>query len=159
MPALTFWGNTVERRTGIIIGIVALVAAATFFLVRAAEGRITADIVSRAGSLAIPSEWKKTVDIVRREQFLCMDTNPCPSIARQWDSGTKLASADLQVVVAPAGLTLKIDGTCQRKPNESGTIPVCTGTGTDGDYDYIVGIVSPSQNEPDIFTLEVRPVP
>ncbi|WP_223979675.1 hypothetical protein [Arthrobacter sp. NicSoilB8] len=148
-----------KRRTGIIIGVVALVAAAAFFLVRAAEDRVTADMLSRADRLAIPSDWKKTVDIVRGEQFLCLDTNPCPSIARQWDSGAKLATADLQAVVAPAGLTLKIDGTCQRKPNESGTIPVCTGTGTDGDYNYIVGIVSASQSEPDIFTLEVRPVP
>ena len=159
MPALKFWGNTVERRTGIIIGVVALVAVAAFFLVRAAEDRVTADMVSRADRLAIPSEWQKTVDIVRGEQFLCMDTNPCPSLARQWDTGTKLTAVDLQAVAAPAGLRLKIEGTCQRKPNESGIIPVCIGTGTDGDYNYLIGVVSPSQSESDTFTLEVRPVP
>ncbi|MFF2244290.1 hypothetical protein ACFVTM_08945 [Arthrobacter sp. NPDC058130] len=148
-----------RRRTGIIIGVVALIAAAACFLVRAAEDRVTADIVSRVDRLAVPSDWKKTVDIVRGERFLCLDTNPCPSIARQWDSGMKLAAADLRAVVAPAGLTLEIDGTCQRKPNESGTVPVCTGTGTAGHYNYIVGIVSASRSEPDVFTLEVRPVP
>ena len=149
-------GNTVKRRTGIILAAV-LIVGVSFFLIRAVDDRSTDDMVSRADRLAIPSAWSQLDNIVRREQFLCISTNPCPSIARRWDTGTELTPADLQAIAAPASLALKVDGTCQRRPNSGGNIPVCTGTATDGDYDYRLAVASPGPGEPVEFILEVKP--
>lgn len=152
-----FWGNTVKRRTGIILAAVVLIVGVSFFLIRAADDRTTDEMVSGSARLAIPSAWKQLDNIVRREQFLCISTNPCPSLARRWATGTELTPADLQAIAAPASLSLKVEGTCQRRPNSGGNIPVCTGTATDGDYDYRLAVASPGPGEPVEFILEVKP--
>ena len=115
-----------KRRTVIILAAVALIVGVSFFLIRAADDRTTADMVSRSDRLGIPSTWKQLDNIERRDQFLCISTNPCPSLARQWATGTELTPADLQAIAAPGYLSLKVEGTCQRRPNSGGNIPVCT---------------------------------
>lgn len=67
-------------RTATLIGVI-VVAGAAFFITRSFEDRATNDFVSQVSRLAIPAGWKPLDDIIRREQFLCASTNPCPSIA------------------------------------------------------------------------------
>ncbi|MBC7762245.1 MAG: hypothetical protein H7201_10720, partial [Candidatus Saccharibacteria bacterium] len=97
----------------ILIGVTVL-AVSAFFIVRSLEDRVTDELVSQVSLLAIPEGWKPQDDIVRREQFPCLSTNPCPSIDRRWQADGAVTVQDLEQIAAPAGLTLAVEGPCQR---------------------------------------------
>ncbi len=151
-------GEPVKRIVGIVLAAVFVLGAVAFFLVQSAEERVTADMLSRSGRFAIPSDWKLTDDIVRSERFLCMSTNPCPSLSRQWDAGKELTTSDVTAVVSGVGFEMKADTPCQRPSNATGTITICRFSGTDGDYTYMLNVASPGLNESQIVTMIVRPV-
>ena len=138
-----------KRRTWIILAAVLVIGAVAFFFVRSAEDKVTADMVSRAERFAIPADWKVEDNVVRREMFLCMSTNPCPSIAKRWDAGKKLTIDDLKAVSSTAGVPMTIEGTCTRRPNVGGTTTVCSTWGPDGEYDYKFNVTSPGQGRAD----------
>jgi hypothetical protein len=154
------WGNAVKRKTAIIVAVITgLVVAvvASLFLVRVAEDRVTQDLVSRVDHFSIPADWVQESEIVRPERFLCMSTNPCPSIYRRWNAGTELTPDELQGVVTGVGFEMKTEGTCQRRPNDIGPTSVCTSSGTDGEYDYIMNVTDRDGAEPRLVVLDVRP--
>jgi len=151
-------GEPVKRIVGIVLASVFVLGAIAFFLVQSAEEKVTADMLARAGRFAIPSDWKLTDEIVRSERFLCMSTNPCPSLSRQWDAGKELATDDVTAVVSGVGFEMKTDAPCQRPANVSGSITICRFSGTDGEYTYMLNVASPGLNEPQIVTMIVRPV-
>ncbi|OAE01607.1 hypothetical protein A6A22_09385 [Arthrobacter sp. OY3WO11] len=151
-------GEPVKRIVGIVLASVFVLGAVAFFLVQSAEEKVTADMLARAGRFAIPSEWKLTDEIVRSERFLCMSTNPCPSLSRQWDAGKELATDDVAAVVSGVGFEMKTDTPCQRPANVSGSITICRFSGTDDNYTYMLNVASPGLNEPQIVTMIVRPV-
>lgn len=149
-----------KRRSGIIIAVITVLfvaVTASLFLVRAAEDRVTADLVARVDRFAIPADWKQLDDIVRPERFLCMSTNPCPSISRRWNAGKELTLDELESVVSRAGFEMKTEGACQRRAKDIGRTTVCDSTGTDGKYDYILNVTSPDVNEPSSIGFDVRP--
>ena len=151
-------GEPVKRIVGIVLASVFVLGAIAFFLVQSAEEKVTADMLARAGRFGIPSDWKLTDEIVRSERFLCMSTNPCPSLSRQWDAGKELATDDVAAVVSGVGFEMKTDTPCQRPANVSGSITICRFSGTDGEYTYMLNVASPGLNEPQIVTMIVRPV-
>jgi hypothetical protein len=151
-------GEPMKRNVGIVLATVFVPAAIAFFLVQSAEDKVTADMLARAGRFAIPSGWRLSDEIVRAEQFLCMSTNPCPSLYRQWDTGKELTENDLTAVVSGVGFEMKTDRPCQRPAGVSGVITICRSSGIDGDYTYMLNVASPGLNEPQIITLIVRPV-
>jgi hypothetical protein len=154
------WGNAVKRKTAIIVAVITglvVAVAASLFLVRAAEDRVTQDLLSRVDHFSIPPGWIQTDDIVRPERFLCMSTNPCPSISRRWSAGEDLTFDEFKAVVAGTGFEMKTEGTCQRRAEAIGPTTVCDSSGTDGDYDYILNVTSPDANEPNVVALSVRP--
>jgi len=143
----------VKRRTWIILAAVLVVGAVALFLTRSAEDRVTADVVSRTERFVIPADWKLEDSVVRREMFLCMSTNPCPSIARRWDAGKRLTVDDLKAVSSTAGVPMNIEGTCTRRPTVGGTTTVCSSSGTDGEYDYKFNVSSPDKNDQTNFVV------
>ena len=147
-----------KRIIGIVLAAVFVLATIAFFLIRSAEDKVTADMLARAGRFAIPSDWKLTDEIVRPEQFLCMSTNPCPSLYRQWEAGKELTENDLTAVVSGVGFEMKTDTPCQRPANVSGSITICRFSGTDDKYTYMLNVASPGLNEPQIVTMIVRSV-
>ena len=151
-------GEPLKRIIGIILAAVFVLGAAAFFLIQSAEEKVTADMLARAGRFAIPSGWRLTDEIVRPEQFLCMSTNPCPSLYLQWDIGKELTENDLTAVVSGVGFEMKTDRPCQRQSNAIGLATICTSSGADGDYTFMLSVASPNPNEPQIVTLIVRPV-
>jgi hypothetical protein len=151
-------GEPVKRIAGIILAAVFVFGAIAFFLVQSAEEKVTEDMLARAGRFAIPSDWKLTDEIVRPEQFLCISTNPCPSLYRQWDTGKELTENDLTAVVSGAGFEMKTDLPCQRPPGVSGVITICRSSGIDGEYNCMLNVASPGLNEPQIVTLIIRPL-
>ncbi|MBT2556085.1 hypothetical protein J7I89_24470 [Arthrobacter sp. ISL-5] len=160
--ALMAWGNAVKRKSGIILAavlaVMAVAAAAGFLLVRAAEDRVTEEFVARADRFSIPADWRLEDSIVRREMFLCMDTNPCPSIAKRWNAGRQLTVDDLKAISATSGFSMSVEGTCSRRPNVGGPTTVCSSSGTDGEYDYKLNVTSPGKDAGvDLVVLIVEP--
>lgn len=143
--------------TAAVLGVLVVVAAAALFLVRAAEDKVTDDLLSRVSRFSIPADWSQEDDVIRPERFLCFDTNPCPSIYRRWNTGKELTAEDLKAVVSKAGVDMKTDGTCSRRSNDIGVTTVCSSSGNDGEYDYLLNVTSPDKNEPDLVILSVRP--
>ena len=142
----------------VVLAAVLVVGLGAFFLVQSAEQKVTDDMLARAGRFAIPSDWKLTDEIVRPERFLCISTNPCPSLYRQWNAGKELTAGDVKAVVSGAGFEMKTDTPCQRPSNVSGSITICRSSGTDGEYTYMLNVASPGLHEPQIVTMTVRPV-
>jgi hypothetical protein len=125
---------------------------------RSAEDKITADVVSRTERFSIPADWTAQDNVVRREMFLCISTNPCPSIAKRWHTGKKLTIDDLKAVSSTAVIAMSTEGTCTRRPNVGGTTTICSSSGTDGEYNYKFNVSSPDKNdETNFVVLLVQP--
>ncbi len=140
----------------ILVGVLVLVVSA-FFIVRSFEDRVTDEFVSQVSRLAIPADWKLLDDIVRREQFLCLDTNPCPSIARRWQVDTAITVQDLEQIAAPAGVVFAVEGTCQRPADATGETTVCTGRAVKDGYEYQLTVISVDTQGNLRAALSVRP--
>jgi hypothetical protein len=119
-------GDGVKILGAILVGVIVL-AMTVFFIVRSLEDRATDEFVSQVSRLDIPPGWTLLDDIVRREQFLCVSTNSCPSIARRWEVGAAVSVQDLEQIAAPAGLVFSVEGRCQRSADATGETTVCTG--------------------------------
>jgi hypothetical protein len=134
-----------------------VVAVAVFFIVSSLEDKVTDEMVSKTSRLAFPAGWKQLSDIVRGGQFLCMSTNPCPSIARRWQADAAITVEGLQQIAAPAGLVLSVEGACQRPANALGPTTVCIGRGAKDGYKYQLTVSSEdAQAHPEV-ALDVRP--
>ncbi|BCW78866.1 hypothetical protein [Arthrobacter sp. NicSoilC5] len=147
-----------KRITGAVLAVVFVVGLAAFFIIRTAEDRVTADMVSRAGRFGIPADWKLAQEIVRPERFMCISTNPCPSLYRRWEAGRELTDQDVLAVASGLRGPMTSDHPCKRPPNVSGTITICASRGTDGEYNYHLTVTSPGLQEPQLVTLIIRPV-
>jgi hypothetical protein len=155
-------GEAVKRKGGIILAailaVVGVAAVAGFLLVRAAEERVTAELVARVDRFSIPAAWRLEDSVIRREMFLCMDTNPCPNIAKRWNAGRELTVDDLKAISSTAGFAMSTEGTCSRRPNVGGPTTVCSSSGTDGEYDYKLNVRSPDKDaSADHVILLVQP--
>lgn len=146
-----------KLRTGLVLALILVLGATAYFLVRSAEDRVTADMLSRVERFAIPSDWQVEDEVVRPERFLCISTNPCPSFYRRWNAGKELTAAEVAAVVSKVGFEMKTSQTCQRQSNAIGPATACDSKGTDGEYDYLLNVTSPDPNEPQLVTLIVRP--
>ena len=136
-----------------VFAVILVLAATALVAVRSAEDRVTANMLSRAGRFAIPAEWKLTRETVRPERFMCISTNPCPSLHRTWDTGKELTDDDVTAVFSEVGFEMKADGPCKRPSNVIGKTPICIFTGTDGEYDYFLSVTSPAPGEPQLIAL------
>ncbi|TFC15296.1 hypothetical protein E3O19_09260 [Cryobacterium algoritolerans] len=140
----------------ILVGVIVL-AVSAFFIVRSLEERVTSELVTQVSRLEIPAGWQPLSDIVRGEHFLCMSTNPCPSISRRWQVDTAVTDQDLEEIATPAGLVLAVEGTCQRPAAETGETIVCTGRAVKDGYKYQLTVFSVDPNGNLQVALSVRP--
>ena len=129
-----------------LVFIAILVFAATAFLaVRSAEDTVTKRMLSQAERFAIPANWKLTTETVRPERFMCISTNPCPSLSRRWDTGKELSDDDVAALTSGLGFTMTTNHPCKRQANV-----ICIATGTDGEFDYWLTVTSPAPGEPQL---------
>ena len=134
-------GDGVKILGAILIGVTVL-AVSAFFIVRSFEDRVTDELVSQVSLLEIPSDWMLLDEVVRREQYLCMSTNPCPSIARRWEVGSAVSIHDLDQIAAPANLVFSVEGTCQRPGDATRDTTECTGQAAKDGYQYQLTVIS-----------------
>lgn len=113
-----------KLRTGLVLALVLVLGAAGVFLVRSAEDRVTADMLSRVERFEIPSDWHLEAEVVRPERFLCISTNPCPSLHRRWNTGRELTAAEVAAVVSEVGFEMKTSQICQRRDRTTSAGPL-----------------------------------
>jgi len=119
----------VKHKIWWVFAVILVLAATALVAVRSAEDRVTANMLSRAGRFAIPAEWKLTRETVRPERFMCISTNPCPSLHRTWDTGKELTDDDVTAVFSGVGFEMKADGPCKRPSNVIGKTPSASSRG------------------------------
>ena len=146
-----------KRRVWLVFGVILVLAASAHFMVRSAEDKVTDRTLSQAARFAIPAEWKLTRETVRPERFMCISTNPCPSLHRTWDTGKELTEDDVAAVLSGVGFEMKADRPCKRRSNDIGDAPICSSRGNDGEFEYFFTVFSPDPAEPQIVVLEIRP--
>lgn len=147
-----------KRIVLIVLAAVFVVGLGAFLVVRSAEDMVTADMLSRAGRLSIPADWKMTDETVRPERFMCISTNPCPSLTRRWDAGKELTDDHVAAVFSGLGFEMKADGPCKRSSNIIGDSPICISRGADGEFEYLFTVFSPAPGAPERMVLAVEPV-
>jgi hypothetical protein len=130
------------------------VAAAGFLLtVRQVEDSFTRVMVSRADRLGVRASWTNTVETIRPERFLCLDTNPCPSMARGWEADTADTSRlELQRIAVSAGMLLQFD------PRRKGD-GTCAGTAVADGPQFQLFFSTNGANDRLLLVLNVTPAP
>ena len=145
-----------KRRVWLVIGAILVLAATAHFMVRSAEDKVTNRMLSHADRFAIPADWKLTDEIVRPERFMCISTNPCPSMSRRWETGKELTDNDVAAVVSGVGVEMTADGPCKRTAQMIGVATICIFTGKDGEFNYWLSVASPGPGEPQKVGLNIR---
>lgn len=145
------------RRIWLVLAVILALGATASVVVRAAEDKVTDRMLSQAHRFTILSDWKLTTEIVRPERFLCISTNPCPSLSRRWDTRKELTDNDVAALTSGLGFTMATNHPCKRQSNVIGVDTICISTGTDGEFDYWLTVTSPAPGEHQIVGLNVRP--
>ena len=146
-----------KRRIWLAFAVILALGVTAHFMVRSAEGRVTDRMLSQAGRFAIPADWKLADEIVRPERFMCISTNPCPSLSRRWETGKELTDNDVAALMSGLGFDMTTDHPCERDARIIGVGTICTSTGTDGEFRYWLSVTSPGPGEPQLVNLNVRP--
>ncbi|WP_350005479.1 hypothetical protein [Pseudarthrobacter sp. WHRI 8279] len=146
-----------KHKLWLVFAVILVLTATTFFVVRSAEDKVTDRMLSQADRFAIPADWKLTRETVRPERFMCISTNPCPSLHRTWETGKELTADDITAVLSGVDFEMKADRPCKRRSNDIGNAAICSSRGNDGEFEYFFTVFSPGLGEPQIVGLEIRP--
>jgi hypothetical protein len=147
----------VNHKLWLVFSLILVLAATAFFVVRSAEDKVSDRMLSQADRFAIPGDWKQTRETVRPERFMCISTNPCPSLHRTWETGKELTEDDITAVFSGVGFGMKADRPCERRSNSIVKSPICTSRGSDGEFEYLFTVWSPGPGEPQLVVLNVEP--
>ncbi|MFD0047023.1 hypothetical protein ACFVGV_17715 [Pseudarthrobacter scleromae] len=146
-----------KHKLWLVFSLILVLAATAFFVVRSAEDKVSDRMLSQADRLAIPGDWKLTRETVRPERFMCISTNPCPSLHRTWETGKELTEDDITAVFSGVRFRMKADRPCERRSNVIGKSPICASRGSDGEFEYLFTVWSPGPGEPQLVVLNVEP--
>ena len=145
-----------KHKLWLVFAVILALGVTAHFMISSAEDKVTAEMLSRAARFAIPADWKLTDEIVRPERFMCISTNPCPSLSRRWETGKELTDNDVAAVVSGVGVEMTADGPCKRQSNVIGNSTICIFTGKDGEFNYWLSVASPGPGEPQKVGLNIR---
>lgn len=146
-----------KHKLWLVFAVILTLAVTAFFPVRSAEDKVTDRMLSQAGRFTIPDDWNLTRETVRPERFMCISTNPCPSLHRTWETGRELTADDITAVFSGVGFGMKADGPCERSSKVIGNEPICTSRGSDGEFEYLFTFWSPGPGEPQLVVLNGDP--
>lgn len=89
---------------------------------------------------------------IRPERFMCISTNPSPSLYRSWETGIELTDNDVEEVISKVGFESNSDTLCKR-PSNAISAAICSSRRTDREFDYLLIVTSPDPGEPPLITL------
>lgn len=149
--------------------ITALVAAGAAVLVLGAAGLTVSQTISAraetdrmasiAGSFPADPAWELTGEAIRGEAvFVCIDTNPCASLHRNWDTGGQLTPEQLRQLGENAGWDLEVEGDCQPDPLRTGGATVCEGSAQVQGYDVRVLVTDDGSGGPQTVSLHLEKI-
>ncbi|WP_323960884.1 hypothetical protein GC088_04495 [Arthrobacter sp. JZ12] len=130
--------------------------AVAFFALNQMHARETQSMVAAADRVDIPGNWTLISERIESEKLPCLNSNPCPSLHRRWQTSEELSEDSLQVLASSAGLSLTVDRSCARPDNVLGDAALCTGTAADDGYDFSFTISSPQPGADSILVLGVE---
>lgn len=91
------------------------------------------EIVAVADQFQPPTNWELTDERIVPPAFMCLEAN-CPSVHRSWKTDGILTKEQFHAVLNNSGWDFTIVGECTLNPNVSGSIPLCSAEGVDGQY-------------------------
>ena len=146
-----------KHRLWLVFAVILALGVTAHFVLRSAEDGVTDRMLSGAARFAIPADWKLIRETVRPERFMCISTNPCPSLHRAWETGKELTDEDVARVLSGLGFEMRWEGPCRRPSNVIGDSPICTSRGSDGELEYVFTVWSPGPGDPQLVVLNVDP--
>lgn len=123
----------------IIIGVVVLLGGIVFIFFYQGSTR---SILKVADKFQPDESWIMITERVEPPQIICLNSVPCPSLHRAWETVDPLAREDLQHFAASSGETLSIEGNCTPLPNVSGGATTCTAKGIINNMRVEINVIS-----------------
>ena len=148
--------TTVRRRAILLLAVVSVIALGGALLsVLLRQGRNEA--VDVANQLILPSDWPLVSEVVEPDRVVCLGDNPCPSVSRRWRAPDDISTDGLSRVLMNSRWNLRIDGSCEPRPNGPTTFRSCSARGQVEGLDVTVSYDSSEARPADsTLTLNVR---
>jgi hypothetical protein len=134
-----------------VVSAIALGSALLSVLLRQ-EGNEAVDV---ANQLTLPSQWPLVSEVVEPDRVICLGDNPCPSISRRWRAPDNISTDGLFMILMSSGWNLRIDGSCEPRPNGPTTFRSCSARGQVEGFNVIVSYDS-SEAKPAASTLTLN---
>lgn len=104
--------------------------AGAFAFVKSHTESVAKQMGSVADQLEVPESWTEVSEHIEREQFICFNNKPCPSLSRTWQADRVLDAEDILQLAETAGWKFEIEGTCDRMVGAVGVSSVCSALAT-----------------------------
>lgn len=142
------------RAIGLLIGM-ALAWTGAFFFVKTYHDGVAQQAGLIADRIEVPEDWIVVSEHVEREQFVCFNTKPCPTLSRTWQADRVLEATDLQRLTDTLGWDFELDGDCQRGDDEVGVSSVCSAVATSEGYRIQLRVDSPEPGSASMVRLRL----
>lgn len=136
--------------------IMVLVWAGAFFFVKTYRDSVAIEMGSVADQLEIPDSWAVVSEHIEREQFICFNNKPCPTLSRTWQADRVLGAEDILRLAESAGWEFEIDGTCERMDGAVGMSSVCSALATYDGQRIQLRVDSPESGAPSLLRLHLK---
>ena len=94
-----------------------------------------------ADQLQPGSSWVLTDEYVQPFRIICIDNSAqCPSMYRNWELQEPLTYEQFDQLLSESGFDFPIEGDCERDPGASGSVRLCSASGTVSGMEVTVGM-------------------
>lgn len=135
--------------------IMALVWAGAFLFVKTYRDSVATQLGSVADQLEIPEAWTEISEQIEREQFICFNNKPCPTLSRTWQADRVLGAEDVLRLAETAGWEFELEGTCERTDGAIGLSNVCSALATYEGHRIHLRVDSPRPGAPSLLRLQL----
>lgn len=142
------------RAIGLLIGM-ALAWTGAFLFVKTYHDGVAEQAGSIADRIEVPEDWIVVSEHVEREQFICFNNKPCPTLSRTWQADRVLEATDLQRLTDTLGWDFELDGNCQRGDDAVGLSSVCTAIANSEGYRIQLRVDSPEPGSASMVRLRL----
>lgn len=116
----------------------------------------SAEVEAVADQFQPPAEWTLEQEVMNTDREFCLEGNPCPSLARNYNIPERLPWQQFSEMVDATGWDLKIEGGCEPASNVQSPHSVCSASGQVDGFDVeIVQWASPNPDEATTIQLYV----